>query len=423
MVAREKMASFASDAPVPVQPGREQVSISVSGIGADALSAGGWAGPGLSLVLRAVPRPPRPGWWDAPRGHFPPFFKTTSVGQSLTLAAAQPLAGAVFHLDVGGFLAFQACSMNGWARRQWGTRACQIPARWCRAGRPPRRGGRLGQVGSGVGAWGSFSKQRPKHFVPPLGAAGPSDRGANCQQPASVLPVPLLVLNRFSDHPSNTITSTASPTATLPRWWCSTMSPLACTMELSTPEPGCPWCAPAGCRPAGGDGAALVFGAARLLRMASVLVARSSSGSCARAAHHAQQGRADKGQKGHHHRHRVAWQAEQHHTACAGIDIILIAAGACRLCAGGAGERFWRQCAPRPWAAGRMAMRQKATSPSFFIMARVWSAHHAHAAAGDDGVGLRGFPVKAASSRAGSSRTTPMSITSTPRRVSRPNTV
>lgn len=31
MVAREKMASFASDAPVPVQPGREQVSISVSG--------------------------------------------------------------------------------------------------------------------------------------------------------------------------------------------------------------------------------------------------------------------------------------------------------------------------------------------------------------------------------------------------------
>ena len=31
MVAREKMASFASDAPLPVQPGREQVSISVSG--------------------------------------------------------------------------------------------------------------------------------------------------------------------------------------------------------------------------------------------------------------------------------------------------------------------------------------------------------------------------------------------------------
>jgi hypothetical protein len=31
MVARDKMASFASDAPVPVQPGREQVSISVSG--------------------------------------------------------------------------------------------------------------------------------------------------------------------------------------------------------------------------------------------------------------------------------------------------------------------------------------------------------------------------------------------------------
>ena len=30
-MAREKMASFASDAPVPVQPGREQVSISVSG--------------------------------------------------------------------------------------------------------------------------------------------------------------------------------------------------------------------------------------------------------------------------------------------------------------------------------------------------------------------------------------------------------
>lgn len=30
-MAREKMASFASDTPVPVQPGREQVSISVSG--------------------------------------------------------------------------------------------------------------------------------------------------------------------------------------------------------------------------------------------------------------------------------------------------------------------------------------------------------------------------------------------------------
>ena len=73
---------------------------------------------------------------------------------------------------------------------------------------------------------------------------------------------------------------------------------------------------------------------------------------------------------------------------------------------------------------GRMAMRQKATSPSFFIMARVWSASptltpplvmmaSARCAAS----------VKAASSRAGSSRTTPMSITSTPRRVSRPNTV
>jgi len=40
--------------------------------------------------------------------------------------------------------------------------------------------------------------------------------------------------------PSNIITSTVSPTATLPWAWCSTMRPLACTIELSTPEPWLP---------------------------------------------------------------------------------------------------------------------------------------------------------------------------------------
>ena len=40
--------------------------------------------------------------------------------------------------------------------------------------------------------------------------------------------------------PSNIITSTSSPMATLPCGWCSTIRPLAWTMELSTPEPWLP---------------------------------------------------------------------------------------------------------------------------------------------------------------------------------------
>ena len=82
MVAREKMASFASDAPVPVQPGREQVSISVSGNGADALSAGGGLALGLSLVL---PSASSTSAWVVGRTTQATsrlFFKTTSVGQS-----------------------------------------------------------------------------------------------------------------------------------------------------------------------------------------------------------------------------------------------------------------------------------------------------------------------------------------------------
>ena len=73
---------------------------------------------------------------------------------------------------------------------------------------------------------------------------------------------------------------------------------------------------------------------------------------------------------------------------------------------------------------GRMAMRQNATSPSCFIMALVWSASPMltpplvmMASAS------RAAWRKAASRAAGSSLITPMSITSTPMRVSRPKTV
>ena len=73
---------------------------------------------------------------------------------------------------------------------------------------------------------------------------------------------------------------------------------------------------------------------------------------------------------------------------------------------------------------GRMAIFQKATSPSFFIMALVKSASPTltpplvmMASAS------RAALAKAASKSAGSSRTTPMSITSQPMRLSNPNTV
>ena len=70
---------------------------------------------------------------------------------------------------------------------------------------------------------------------------------------------------------------------------------------------------------------------------------------------------------------------------------------------------------------GRMAMRQKATSPSCFIMALVWSASPMLTPplvmmASASPAAWR----KAASRAAGSSLTTPMSSTSTPIFLSRP---
>ena len=118
-------------------------------------------------------------------------------------------------------------------------------------------------------------------------------------------------------------------------------------MELSTPEPWLPVVRTCS-EPSGAAVTRPRWYSVRpgFLRMASPLRARSSGGAGRfAAAHHAQQGRAHEGEEGHHHRHRVAGQAEQDRT----LPMRPTAIG-------------------RP---GRMAMRQNATSPSFFIMALV----------------------------------------------------
>jgi hypothetical protein len=83
------------------------------------------------------------------------------------------------------------------------------------------------------------------------------------------------------------------------------------------------------------------------LRSASGCAPSAAAAPTCLRAHHAQQGRAHESKEGHHHRHRIARQPEQHR-----LPMRPTAIG-------------------RP---GRMAIFQNATSPSFFIMALVKSA-------------------------------------------------